>query len=120
MPESLLVNDMEFANVGHVIEALRYALAYHAADPSREIGVLLPSNSPWELAAFCPFVHGVYAVSPRLSDLPGSLEGVPRAWDDLGVDDLTETDLLSLGWSGTRLHLINVRRALDRVRSGEV
>ena len=35
MPESLLVNDMEFANVGHVIEALRYALAYHAADPSR-------------------------------------------------------------------------------------
>ena len=39
---------------------------------------------------------------------------------DLGVDDLTETDLLSLGWSGTRLHLINVRRALDRVRSGEV
>src|SRR5215831_16224339 len=59
MPESLLVNYMEFANVGHVIEALRYALAHHAADPSREIGLLLPSNSPWELAPVCPFVHGV-------------------------------------------------------------
>jgi hypothetical protein len=46
MPESLLINYMEFANVGHVTEALRYALAYHAADSSRRIGVLLPSNSP--------------------------------------------------------------------------
>jgi hypothetical protein len=64
MPESLLINYMEFANVGHVIEALRYALAYHSADPSRRIGVLLPSNSPWELASLCPFVHGVYTVSP--------------------------------------------------------
>ena len=40
--------------------------------------------------------------------------------DDLRVDDLTEADLPSLGWSGTRLHLVSVRRALDRVRSGEV
>ena len=42
MPESLLVNYMEFANVGHVIEALRYTLGYHAADPSRELGVAAP------------------------------------------------------------------------------
>ena len=40
--------------------------------------------------------------------------------DDLRVDELTEADLPSLGWSGTRLHLVSVRRALDRVRSGEV
>jgi ribosomal protein S18 acetylase RimI-like enzyme len=40
--------------------------------------------------------------------------------DDLRIDDLTEADLPSLGWSGTRLHLVSVRRALDRVRSGEV
>jgi ribosomal protein S18 acetylase RimI-like enzyme len=39
---------------------------------------------------------------------------------DLRVDDLTEVDLRTLGWSGTRLHLVAVRRALDRVRSGEV
>jgi ribosomal protein S18 acetylase RimI-like enzyme len=40
--------------------------------------------------------------------------------DDLRVDDLVDADLPSLGWSGTRLHLVSVRRALDRVRSGEV
>ena len=40
--------------------------------------------------------------------------------DDLQVDDLTEADLPSLGWSGTGLHLVSVRRALERVRSGEV
>jgi ribosomal protein S18 acetylase RimI-like enzyme len=38
----------------------------------------------------------------------------------LHVDDLTEDDLPSLGWSGTPLHLASVRRALERVRSGEV
>jgi ribosomal protein S18 acetylase RimI-like enzyme len=36
------------------------------------------------------------------------------------VDDLTEADLPSLGWSGPRLHLVSVRRALDRIQSGEV
>src|SRR5262249_17339975 len=43
-------------------------------------------------------------------------EGVPR----LRVDDLTEDDLPALGWSGTPLHLESVRRALERVPSGEV
>jgi ribosomal protein S18 acetylase RimI-like enzyme len=38
----------------------------------------------------------------------------------LRVDDLTEDDLPSLGWSGSQLHLVSVRRALERVRSGEV
>jgi len=38
----------------------------------------------------------------------------------LQVDDLTEDDLPSLGWSGTPLHLVSVGRALERVRSGEV
>jgi hypothetical protein len=100
MPESLLVNYMEFANVGHVIEALRYALAYHAADRSREISVLLPSNSPSELAAFCPFVHGVYPVSPRLNDLPGSLEEVPRTWDWI-VDNPRRHDPVHVAaWDG--------------------
>ena len=82
MPESLLVNYMEFANVGHVIEALRYALGYHSADRSRRIGVLLPCNSPWELAGLWPFVrHGTYPVSPMLADLRRSLAEIPRGWD---------------------------------------
>jgi hypothetical protein len=65
-----------------VIEALRYALGNHSADPSRRIGVLLPCNSPWEVAGLCPFVrHGTYPVSPMLADLPGSLAEIPRVWD---------------------------------------
>jgi hypothetical protein len=100
MPESLLVNYMEFEAVGHVIEALRYALAYHAADPTQEIGVLLPANSPWELASLCPFVHGVYPVSPELSELPGSLEEVPRAWDWI-VDNPRRHDPVHVAaWDG--------------------
>jgi hypothetical protein len=100
VPESLLVNYMEFANVGHVIEALRYALAYHAADSSREIGLLLPSNSPWELATFCPFLRGVYPVTPELSDLPGSLEEVPGVWDWI-VDNPRRNDPAHVAaWGG--------------------
>jgi ribosomal protein S18 acetylase RimI-like enzyme len=38
----------------------------------------------------------------------------------LRVDDLSQADLPALSWSGTRQHLVSVRRALDRVRSGEV
>jgi hypothetical protein len=117
MPESLLVNYMEFANVGHVIEALRYELAYHAPDPPREIGVLLPSNSPWELAAFSPFVHGVYPVSPRPSDLPSSLEEVPRAWDWI-VDNPRRDDPVHVAaWDGLDRYFATTDRQLE-ARSG--
>ena len=116
MPESLLVNYMEFANVGHVIEALRYALAYHAADRPREIGVLLPSNSPWELAVFCPFVHGVYPVSPRLSDLTGSLAEVPRAWDWI-VDNPRRDDPVHVAaWDGLDRYFATTDRELEARR----
>jgi ribosomal protein S18 acetylase RimI-like enzyme len=37
----------------------------------------------------------------------------------LRVDDLTQDDLASLGWSGTSLHLISVGQALDQVAAGE-
>jgi hypothetical protein len=45
------------------------------------IGVLLPANSPCELAGLCPFIEVVYPASPMLAELPGSLEHVPREWD---------------------------------------
>lgn len=80
MSETLLITYMEFSNVGHVVEALRYALGYHAADRSRRIGLLLPDNSPRELAGLCPFVDSVYPVSPMV-DVPASLAQVPREWD---------------------------------------
>ena len=58
-------------------------------------------------------------------DGDSAVEDVRRALEtgrvgELRVDDLTEADLPCLSWSGTRLHLVSVRRALDRVRSGEV
>jgi len=81
MSETLLVCYMEFQAVGHVVELLRYASGYHAADPSRRIGVLLPDNSPRELVDLCPFVDAVYPVSPMLGDLPDSVAQVPRDWD---------------------------------------
>lgn len=53
------------------------------------------------------------------------IQEVHRVLDTEGVnalrlDDLTEDDLSSLGWSGTPSHLVSVRRALDRVASGGV
>jgi hypothetical protein len=84
--ETLLVNFMECNPVGHAIEALRYALGYHRADPSLRIAVLLAHNTPTELAALCPFVEAACPVA-----LPAALAGepelvqaiaaVPRRWD---------------------------------------
>jgi hypothetical protein len=116
----VLVNYMEFAPVGHVIEALRYALAYHAAEPSRRIGVLLPSNSPWELAALCPFVHGVYPVSPMLGDLPGSLAEVPRRWDWI-VDNPRRHDPAHIAaWNGLDRYFATTDRELEARRGRSV
>jgi hypothetical protein len=82
VPETLLVCYMEFQAVGHVIELLRYALGYHAADRSRRIAVLLPDNSPRELADLCPFIDAVYPVTPSpIEDVRASLAQVPREWD---------------------------------------
>jgi ribosomal protein S18 acetylase RimI-like enzyme len=36
------------------------------------------------------------------------------------IDDLTEEDLPSLGWSGDRAHLVSVRSQLERMAAGEV
>src|SRR5215831_6067617 len=112
MPESLLVNYMEFANVGHVIEALRYALGYHSADASRQIGVLLPDNSPWELASLCPFVDGVYPVSPMLADLPGSLAEVPRDWDWIMDNPRRHDSVHVAAWDGLDRWFETTDRAL--------
>jgi hypothetical protein len=98
--KTLLLNYMEFAPVGHVIELLRYALGYHSADPSRRIGVLLPANSPRELVALCPFVDAAYPVSPRLVDLPQSLRDVPAEWDWI-VDNPRRHDRIHVAaWDG--------------------
>ena len=56
MGGKLLVNFFYAGNVGHLIEALRYALGYHMADPERRISLVVNSQSPTELVELCPFV----------------------------------------------------------------
>ncbi len=117
LSETLLVCYMEFSPVGHVVELLRYALGYHAADPSRRIGVLLPANAPRELADLCPFVDAVYPVSPRLHDLPASLAQVPRDWDWI-VDNPRRYDPTHVAaWDGLDRFFAATERAL-RARRG--
>jgi len=82
--DRLLVNFFYAQQLGHAIEALHYCLGYHAADRSREISVALNAATPVELAGYCPFLAGAYAIEhPFLepgSD-PGALAEVPREWD---------------------------------------
>jgi hypothetical protein len=89
--ETLLVNFWFDRAVGHTIEALRYALGYHRANPALALSMLLPAGSALELTSCCPFVERTYAVkftglfngseNPR-----HALQLVPRQWDYV-VDD---------------------------------
>ncbi len=85
MPERVLVNFFYAHPVGHAVEALHYCLGHHAADPEREIAVALNAATAVELAGFCPFVSGTYAVDhPLLEPCPDSAQRqaiIPRKWD---------------------------------------
>lgn len=72
-------------SIGHAVEALHYCLGHHAADPSREIAVVLNAATAIELTGFCPFVSAAYAVDhPLLRACPDSAArqaAIPRRWD---------------------------------------
>jgi hypothetical protein len=83
---SLLVNFWYAHPVGHAIEALRYCLGYHRADPALSISLLLNGATPTELADLCPFIERTYPVSftgfhDRVTDPAPALRDVPRVWD---------------------------------------
>jgi hypothetical protein len=84
-PPMLLVNFWYAHPVGHAIEALRYCLGYHRADPTARICLVLNSATPTELAALCPFVGTTYPVSHPFFEAVACpddpLGGVPRDWD---------------------------------------
>jgi hypothetical protein len=88
--ERVLVDFFYAPPVGHAIEALHHALAVHAADPSRQVSVLLNAATATELAGCCPFVTATYPVrGPLLEPAPdaaGALAAVPREWDRI-LDD---------------------------------
>jgi len=83
--ERVLVNFFYAAPVGHAVEALRYCLGHHVADPTREIAVALNAASAVELAGLCPFVAESYAIDHPLlepcTDSAARLAGLPREWD---------------------------------------
>jgi hypothetical protein len=87
-----LLVDFYFAHpVGHVIEALRYGLGYHRADPDLRVGLVLNGSSPTELAELVPQVEAVYAVGGCLDFVDGgdarrAIAHIPREWDWV-VDD---------------------------------
>lgn len=89
MVSSLLVNFFYAHPVGHAIEALRYCLGYHRADPELRIGLVLTTTTPTELAGCCRFVEATYPVRYSLyggDDLPAAIAAIARAWDWV-VDD---------------------------------
>jgi hypothetical protein len=105
--DNLLVNFWYAHPVGHAIEALRYCLGYHRADPSLRISLLLNAATPFELADLCPFVERTYAVAftgfyDGTSDPAPALAALPREWDYV-VDDHRghEPDQLA-GYAGLR------------------
>lgn len=88
--DSVLVNFVYAPQVGHAIEALHYALGYHAADPSRRIGVVLNANTPAELATWCPFIDEVHTIDLDLfdpaTDARAQLAEIGKDWDHLVAD----------------------------------
>ncbi len=88
---TLLVNFFYAHPVGHAVEALRYALGYHIADPALRIDLVLNRATATELADFCPFVGQTYAVGSMRAfldwaDPARDLAAVPAGYDYV-VDD---------------------------------
>jgi hypothetical protein len=89
-----LLVDFYFAHpVGHVIEALRYALGYHRANPDLRISLVLNGRAPTELADLVPHVETAYAVGGSVDfdfvhggDARQAIAHIPRDWDYV-VDD---------------------------------
>jgi hypothetical protein len=83
--ERLLVNFFYANPVGHAVEALHYCLGHHAADPTREVSVVLNAGTAIELAGFCPFVSYAFAIDhPLLEPCPDSAArqaAIPPGWD---------------------------------------
>jgi hypothetical protein len=72
--------------VGHAVEALRYCLGYHAADPELDVSLLLNGATATELGSCAPFLRETYAVDyvdflGRFGDPDAALGPVPRDWD---------------------------------------
>lgn len=91
MKKTLLINYVYFPPVGHAIEALRYALGYHKANPDYEISLVLSKHTPYFLADLCPWIKRTYTVdlpwdAKKEKVVPELINQIPQSWDYLVSD----------------------------------
>ncbi|MBN1426515.1 hypothetical protein JXA88_18350 [Candidatus Fermentibacteria bacterium] len=82
---TMLLNWLYYRPVGHAVESFAAAADYYAPDKNLRVSVLLNSETPFELAANCPWIHAAYPVNVDDVAEKGTgaqcLEAIPRVWD---------------------------------------
>lgn len=84
MKKTLLVNYVYWQPVGHAIEALRYSLGYHLANPDAEVSVVLNKHTAVALASLCSWIKNTYTVDIPDEEIKVTSElysQIPRVWD---------------------------------------
>lgn len=92
--KNLLVNYVYWQNVGHMIEALRYALGYHLANPSLEISLAVNKHTPYFLADLFPWIKQTYVVDlpdEKVEVTENLYKHIPREWDYIASDGRSRT-----------------------------
>lgn len=91
MKQTMLIIYVYWPPVGHAVEALRYSLGYHTANPDVEISILLEKNTPFYLADLCPWIKKTYTVdildTINSTIPPDILHDIPREWDYVVYDE---------------------------------
>lgn len=91
----LLLNFPYDNPVGHVLEAMKYGLGFHVANPGLEVAVAVCETAPTELFTLCPGIADVYPIplEPFAEAVPGSdvFSDLPRT-----VDFVVENNLMEL------------------------
>src|ERR1700759_1753218 len=100
--DALLVNFFYAHPVGHVVEALPYAVGHPAAVPDRPVAVALNAAAPTEMARWCPGVAAVHPVRHGFVEAgsdPAALRDLPRDWgvvcDDFRRHQAIQTELFA-------------------------
>ncbi len=91
MKKKLLLNWLYYRPVGHVVEALKLAKGYDAANKNIDIYLLLNAASPIELASACNWIKKTYPVSLdeiwKQGKKAKSVQQIPKTWDYIITDD---------------------------------
>ncbi|WP_370326661.1 hypothetical protein [Euzebya sp.] len=93
----ILIDFVDAHNVGHVVEALRYAAGHRAANPDAHIGLVLNAASPSEMATWAGTVDEVFTIPlyEGVEAMAGAAAGIPAEWDYV-LDDLRRTNPVQL------------------------